>query len=135
MSFTTEEIYQLISKKNKSVHLEKFPDIGEKFENKNLFNKWIELIKIRDICNISIEEKRATKVIGSSLEASLKIKLDKKKMDLIKNIDLAELCIISSIDIEESKDSSIEVETKKALGNKCPVCWKISQKPCVRHSA
>ena len=135
LSFTTEEIYQLISKKNKSVHLEKFPDIGEKFENKNLFNKWIELIKIRDICNISIEEKRATKVIGSSLEASLKIKLDKKKMDLIKNIDLAELCIISSIDIEESKDSSIEVETKKALGNKCPVCWKISQKPCVRHSA
>ncbi len=135
LSFTTEEIYQLISKKNKSVHLEKFPDIGEKFENKNLFNKWIELIKIRDICNISIEEKRATKVIGSSLEASLKIKLDKKKMDLIKNIDLAELCIISSIDIEESKDNSIEVETKKALGNKCPVCWKISQKPCVRHSA
>jgi isoleucyl-tRNA synthetase len=135
LSFTTEEIYQLISKKDKSVHLEKFPDLGKKFENKNLFNKWIELIKIRDICNISIEEKRATKEIGSSLEASLKIKLDEKNMELIKDIDLAELCIISSVNIEESRGDAVQVETKKALGNKCPVCWKISQKPCVRHSA
>jgi isoleucyl-tRNA synthetase len=33
----------------------------------------VELKKIRDICNLSIEEKRASKEIGSSLEASLKL--------------------------------------------------------------
>ena len=43
-----------------------------KFNNEKLYKKWIELIKIRDICNISIEEKRASKEIGSSLEAELK---------------------------------------------------------------
>ena len=26
------------------------------------------------------------------------------------------------------------VETKKATGEKCPVCWKISEKPCSRHA-
>ena len=32
--------------------------------NLELNSKWIELIKIRDICNMSIEEKRASKEIG-----------------------------------------------------------------------
>ena len=27
----------------------------------------------------------------------------------------------------------IVVETSKAKGDKCPVCWKISEKPCIRH--
>ena len=55
LSFTTEEIYQLISKKNKSIHLENFLDFPKKFENEKIERKWEELIKIRDICNISIE--------------------------------------------------------------------------------
>ena len=69
LSFTTEEIYQLVSKKNKSIHLEKFLKFPENFKNEILEKKWSELVKIRDVCNISIEEKRASKEIGSSLEA------------------------------------------------------------------
>jgi isoleucyl-tRNA synthetase len=134
LSFTTEEIYQLISKKNKSIHLEKFINLPKKFENPELNKKWIELMKLRDICNISIEEKRALKEIGSSLEASLTIKLDKKNLELINGVDLSELCITSSVDVKESDDELILVETKKAVGNKCPVCWKISKEPCSRHN-
>ena len=78
LSFTTEEIFRLLSKDNKSIHLEKFLDFPENFKNDKLNEKWIELIKLRNVCNISIEEKRASKEIGSSLEASLKINLDKK---------------------------------------------------------
>ena len=133
LSFTTEEIYQLILKNNKSIHLEKFLKFPKRFENIELNEKWVEYIKIRDLCNVSIEEKRAAKEIGSSLEASLVIELDKKSLELIKGADLAELCITSSVTIKESKDQNIQVETKKAEGNKCPVCWKISQEPCVRH--
>ena len=29
--------------------------------------------------------------------------------------------------------SDILVETKKASGNKCSVCWKIREDPCERH--
>ena len=90
-------------------------------------------MKIRDVCNISIEEKRATKEIGSSLEANLNIKLNEKYKEIVGDIDLSELCIVSKTDINFDKQSDILVETNKAPGNKCPVCWKISVDPCERH--
>ena len=133
LSFTTEEIYQLISKKKKSIHLENFLKLPEKFENTKLNDKWIELIKIRNICNISIEEKRASKIIGSSLEAALTIHLDEKSLEVVKGIDLSELCITSLAEIKNASEENIRVETNKAEGEKCPVCWKINIKSCERH--
>ncbi len=132
LSFTTEEIYQLISKNKKSIHLEKFLNFPEKFNNSNLNFKWEQLIKIRDICNLSIEQKRASKDIGSSLEAALIVKLNKKNQKFLKNIDLSELCITSSVKIENSDTNEIIVETSKAKGEKCPICWKIRSTPCER---
>jgi len=133
LSFTTEEIYQLVSKKNKSIHLERFLGFPKKFENIELSNKWEQLLRIRDICNLSIEEKRGTKEIGSSLEAALTIELDKKSLEQAKGIDLSELCITSSAEIKDGVYDKISVETKKAKGVKCPVCWKINELPCPRH--
>ena len=132
LSFTTEEIYQLISKKEKSVHLEKFLNIPENFKNIELSKKWSQLIEIRDACNMSIEEKRALKEIGSSLEASLEIKINKKLLDISQNTDFAELCITSHVKILEHKDESIKVKTIKAKGTKCPLCWKIKDGKCSR---
>ncbi len=134
LSFTTEEIYQLISKKKKSIHLESFVKFPKKFENSELSRKWIQLLKIRDICNLSIEEKRAKKEIGSSLEASLLVRLNRNNQSITEGIDLSELCITSSVKIENIETEEILVETKKAEGNKCPVCWKISSLPCERHN-
>jgi len=61
LSFTTEEIYQLMIKKNKSIHLERFLNFPKKFENSALNEKWSQLLKIRDLCNLSIEEKELIK--------------------------------------------------------------------------
>ena len=134
LSFTTEEIYRLIINDNRSIHLEKFLNFPKIFKNEKLNDKWIELIKIRNTCNISIEEKRASKEIGSSLESELKIYLNKKLFDISKNVDFAELCITSKAEIFYKEDSEIIIETNKAEGSKCPVCWKISLDPCSRHS-
>jgi len=133
LSFTTEEIYQLVSKKEKSIHLEKFLNFPKSFENQELSNKWRQLIKIRDICNMSIEEKRANKEIGSSLEVNLEIKMNKQLLDISKNIDFAELCITSHAELLEHQEEAIKVNTIKAKGNKCPVCWKIQEGVCSRH--
>jgi isoleucyl-tRNA synthetase len=133
LAFTTEEIYQLVSKKNKSIHLEKFLDLPKNLENLEIEKKWKELIKIRDICNISIEEKRFNKEIGSSLEASLEIQLNEKMFDLFKDIDFAELCITSTAQVKKGSNNEIKILTKKAIGDKCPVCWKISKEKCIRH--
>ena len=139
LSFTTEEIYRLILNDNKSIHLTKFIEFPKSFNNENLNQKWLELIKIRNVCNISIEEKRASKEIGSSLEASLKINLDKKLNDISKDVDFSELCITSSAEVFYLEKSEIKVQTTKAEGSKCQVCWKVtksacSRKTCPKHS-
>ena len=134
LSFTTEEIFTLINKDKKSIHLEEFIKFPKSFENIKLNKKWVELKKIRDICNISIEEKRASKEIGSSLEANLTININNEQSDFIENIDLAELCITSVVNIIKTNDKEIKVETVKAVGEKCPICWKISKDECQRHA-
>ena len=133
LSFTTEEIYQLVERKNKSIHLEKFLDLPKSFKNDVIYKKWLELIKIRDICNISIEEKRANKEIGSSLEADLDVKLNNKFKQIVENVDFSELCITSKAEIDFDEKTEVSVTTKKALGKKCKVCWKIKLDPCERH--
>ena len=132
LSFTTEEIYRLLFKDNKSIHLEKFLDFPNNFKNEKLNQKWEELIKIRNICNISIEEKRAIKEIGSSLEADLNIQLDKKLESITKNMDFSELCITSKAEISYKENFESSVQTIKAKGTKCTLCWKINENGCHR---
>ena len=135
LSFTTEEIFSIINKNDKSIHLEKFVKVPNGWNNINLNEKWSILKKIRDNCNISIEEKRAEKIIGSSLEAKIEIKLKRKLYEIAKNIDFAELCITSEAQISEDQKISedVSVITFKAEGEKCPVCWKIKKDKCERH--
>ncbi|WP_072090834.1 isoleucine--tRNA ligase [Candidatus Pelagibacter communis] len=132
ISFTTEEIFKLLFKDKKSIHLEKFIEFPEKFKNEKLSKKWIELIKIRDICNISIEEKRASKEIGSSLEADLKIQLNQKLKKLTENTDFSELCITSKAVVSYKDDIETTALTTKAKGSKCSICWKIKETACDR---
>ena len=137
LSFTTEEIYSLLKIEEKgSIHLEKFPIIPSNWNNENLNNKWTELIKIRDKCNISIESKRTSKEIGSSLEANLKIHLNDKLIKLSTGTDFSELCITSGANIEKISNDNLEeilIETNKAEGKKCSICWKIYKDKCDRH--
>ena len=47
--------------------------------------------------------------------------------------NLSSELFVSKTDINFDKQSDILVEAKKALGNKCSVCWKIRKEPCERH--
>ncbi len=134
LSFTTEEIYRLLIKNYKSIHLEKFIEIPLNFKNDKVYKKWVELIQIRNICNISIEEKRANKEIGSSLEADLKIQLNENLKEFTKNVDFSELCITSKAQVDYKDDIETLAIATKAKGSKCPVCWKINEAPCPRHT-
>jgi len=134
LSFTTEEIYQLIGKKDSSIHLENFPKIPNNWNNIKIESKWEKIQEIRNKCNISIESKRSEKLLGSSLEASVTIKLGKKDFDLVQNIDFSEICITSLAKLEKSNKDEIEIQTHKAEGNKCSLCWKIKKDRCKRQN-
>jgi isoleucyl-tRNA synthetase len=119
---------------SKSIHLTEFLQFPKIFKNEKLNQKWLQFIKIRNVCNISIEEKRASKEIGSSLEASLKINLDKKLSEISKDVDFSELCITSSAEVSYLENSETKVQTTKAEGSKCQVCWKITKDACSRET-
>ena len=50
------------------------------------------------------------------------------------NTDFSELCITSEAKIKKSTLDEVIVETFKAEGEKCPVCWKINKNGCQRHT-
>ena len=130
--FTTEEIHNLLSKNNNtSIHENLFVSIPKNWNNDALSEKWIKLHEIKLEANIAIEEKRANKVIGSSLEAEIKLNVKKEKFDLMKNLDLTEYFITSKAEkiLSEEKES---ITVKKAEGKKCERCWKILNNKCDR---
>ena len=135
LTFTTEEIFKIISENEKSIHLQTFPQVPEQWSNNTLAEKWKELISIRNMCNISIEQKRSEKVIGSSLEAKLEIKMNDVNYEKYRNFNFEELTISSKVEI--IKDNKISenfvINTQKAKGKKCPICWKIREDKCERH--
>ena len=131
--FTTEEIYDLVGKDTKSIHEHEFPKISKNWENKNLTNKWQQLFKIKQEANIAIEEKRANKEIGSSLEAELKITVGNKNFQLLDGLDLAEYFITSKAEkVKSENEDTLKIIVEKTKGNKCPRCWKILDDKCSR---
>ena len=146
LSFTTEEIFQILNKEKKSsIHLENFPEIPSKWENKQIFEKWEKLKAVRNVTNAAIEVKRSNKEIGSSLEADIEIYLSEQYLNLVKDINLSEFFITSYAKaksmINDDKLFKIEgvddiaVSVKKAQGEKCSRCWKILGNPCERCSS
>ena len=97
ISFTCEEAWQARGNKE-SIHLEDFIDINKDYKNTKLSNKWEIIKNIRKVITGALEKKRADKVIGSSLEAHAKVYVSELTLDQIKEIDLGEICIISSFE-------------------------------------
>ena len=131
--FTTDEIYSLVYKGNKNIHENNFVKIPKNWKNDKLNQKWNDLFKIKQEANIAIEEKRAKKEIGSSLEAEIALSVNEKYFELMKDLDLAEYFITSTAKkIKVANEDKIQVEVKKAIGEKCQRCWKVLTSKCER---
>ena len=132
--FTTDEIFSLINKTDDSIHEKTFVKIPETWKDLKLDNKWKDLFKIKQEANVAIEEKRANKEIGSSLEAEIEIFVNTNEYNLLDGLDLAEYFITSKAQKfkNEKKEEGIKILVKKSNGTKCPRCWKIIQNKCTR---
>ena len=145
LSFTTEEIFQIINQdKNKSIHLERFPNIPLAWKNEKLFQKCNKIKIVRNVVNAAIEVKRSSKDIGSSLETDIEIYLGEEYLKLVEDINLSEYFISSNAKAKPMIDNdklfkldniaNVSVLVKKAKGEKCSRCWKILQTPCERNN-
>lgn len=118
-----------------SIHLETFPELPFTWDAPALAKKYEGLRTIRKVMTGALEVARASKEIGSSLQAAIKVFIDPSLKAFIKEVDLAELSITSEVEIIEGsipekaftmEDSpGIGVEVILALGNKCDRCWKV----------
>ena len=137
LPFTMEEVYlERFPDKNQSIHLLDIPQSNENWKDPENEEKWSLIRKVRKVVTGAIEILRQDKVIGSSLEAFPTIFIkDKALFDLVKTVDMAEICITSGIEIEQieshfpkecfslEETPDVGVICKIANGNKCERCW------------
>ena len=136
--FTAEEIWSYMphrkDENTESVMLDYYPKINSKYENDALILKWSRLIKVKDVVSKKLEEARANKEIGLSLEAKVILFAEGEEYQFLKENEstLAEMFIVSAVEIKENRrneDAEVGLGAKvvKASGEKCERCWMYSE--------
>ncbi len=134
--FTAEEIWKAMKhtkgEEVESVMLTDFPEVDEKYDNKELTEKWDKIIKVKDIVAKELENARADKVIGHSLNAKVTIFAEGDQYKFLEeNKELLQtVFIISALEIKqnERKDEiKLGVKVEQAPGEKCERCWMYSE--------
>ena len=134
-SFTAEEIWKYMNKskneKVESVMLTIYPEVNSQYENEELRAKWEKIVKIKEIVSKKLEEARAEKIIGHSLNAKVTLFAEGDLYKFIKeNKELLQtVFIISNLEVEENQRSNEEklgVKIEQAEGEKCERCWMYS---------
>ncbi len=129
LSFTTEEIYDVLPfEKKESIHLEDWPEVHEMDEP--LMEKWSEIRSIRGEVLRALENERKEGHIGHPLEAVVTIKAGKETGKLLESLgeeELADIFIVSKVELIDSEKDEMIVEVGHAPGEKCERCWKYSE--------
>jgi isoleucyl-tRNA synthetase len=132
LSFTAEEAWAVLGAAGKtptgtreSIFMDQYfqleaPDIA-------LVAKWTRIREIRDVANKFIEDLRAEGKVGSSLQANLTLRLNKKDHDLLSSLgqDLKFVFITSVVSIDPAPlgDDLLSVEVGASDAIKCERCW------------
>jgi isoleucyl-tRNA synthetase len=141
-----EDIWQHMPEKlrgkEESVLLTDFPTPRSEYKDEQLSQFWDEMIAVRYTVNKALEMARASRKIGSSLEAQVFIKVEdealRKKVESMGE-NLPGFFITSQAEVingqgpaanngslSEVTESGITVIVMPAQGQKCPRCWKFS---------
>jgi isoleucyl-tRNA synthetase len=156
LSFTAEEIWGHLpgtSERESSVHLAHFlkPDVLVSEDTTQLAADWDQLLALRQLVLGKIEEARAAKLIGKSLEAKVRISVRLKDDYLVNVLGRFERCLkelfnVSQVEIyhtfeerdhgwamlqmvqsatpiKEKLSLAYRVEIEAADGIKCERCW------------
>ncbi len=132
LPFTTEEAWLVRCPDARSVHLRQFPETPASWRDDAAAEKMAKLREVRSAVTQALEEARAAKRIGSSLEAAPVVHVfDEELRALVQSVDFAELCITSGIDVRGGPEvafgdgkAPVIVTVEKAPGVKCARSWK-----------
>ena len=127
LAFTCEEVWQARPYKDSgdkaSVHLENFSTMADTSLNPALAAKWAKVLEVRKAVLAALETARHDKQIGSAMEAAVEMTAPADLRAACAGLDMAEICITSSFNIEEGTELDIKITA--AMGKKCQRCWNI----------
>jgi len=140
--FTCDEVWSRVNNRDLSIHLAEWPDreteIFRRAYDKKLEEKWSALIKAREEVLKALELKREKGVIGSSLEAQVRLfSPDKALQSLLKESVslLPSVFIVSKAEVndegpegaDKAEGLNLMIKVDKAPGLKCQRCWNYSE--------
>jgi len=122
LAFTMEEVWSHMPKPGdapESVHLAMLPEPGELASDMDAAElaRWDKLMEVREVVLKALEEARQAKVIGTSLEARVRLT---GYRDF--EADLPSIFIVSQVALDPGPELHVTVE--RADGAKCERCWK-----------
>ena len=96
--------------------------------------RWSNLLRIRDDVNKALELARAEKTVGKPLDAKVTLYVGedaKAAWESVKGANLAELCIVSELEVSETpvegwageSVQGLTVKVEASTLPKCPRCW------------
>jgi isoleucyl-tRNA synthetase len=124
MAFTAEEVWSYTPKPKEapaSVHMAALPEPEELASGLDLgtLERWDRLMEVRNAVLKALEEARQAKLIGTSLEARVRLQ---GYHDL--ESELPAVFIVSQVVLEAGSELKAVIE--RADGSKCERCWKYS---------
>jgi isoleucyl-tRNA synthetase len=138
LSFTAEEVWQFMpdrTQKEASVHLTSLPVVNTAWLNAELAEKWDRILDLRGEVTKALEEARAKKLIGHSLDAAVTIYPNQELYDALYPYlnDLRSVLIVSSASLVQAeqpagafKSSDVDglsILVEPAAVEKCERCW------------
>jgi isoleucyl-tRNA synthetase len=135
LSFTCEEVWQYVASvmaKADSVHIAYFPapdELTEGVTDEQRANaaEWQQLVGIREEVLKALDTAREDKVIGSPLEAAVRLSARGELYALLTKYasDLPAWFVVSQLEIREDPAATeLRVSVERAVGDKCERCWK-----------
>ena len=119
-----------------SVHLQEWPAIPAEWRDDALAAKWARVREIRRTVTGELERQRAGGLVGSSLQAAVRLWLEKAEdAKLLTEIEWAEITIVSLLDVTDDglsmpdglggRENSVLAAVTRAPGQKCDRCWRV----------
>jgi isoleucyl-tRNA synthetase len=135
--FTAEEAWLTRhgDQPGRSVHLELFAEIPTFWRDEALGVRWAELRNLRRVVTGALEVERTARRLGTSLQAEIELFVPPRLAELVRDVDLAELCIVSAGTVQLGSVPNdafvlpdlpaIGVRVRSAPGERCERCWRV----------
>jgi isoleucyl-tRNA synthetase len=126
LSFTAEEAWQVFARKDDdSVFFHTWHKLPEAKLAPSELKSWEEVRQFRDMVSKAIEEKRAAKELGSSLEAEVDIHAPGPLYHSLERLgnDLRFVLLTSRATLHRKEEAPASVKVAPSAHPKCERCW------------